>query len=176
MTDAASLPPELAARVPAGASVLSQAPGRANLIGEHTDYNEGFVLPVALGLRTAVVGRHGGGRIRLRSADAPGTVEIDPRTGVGPAAGWGRYVTAVAAVLVAAGHRLRPLEGLLVSTVPVGTGLSSSAALEVAVALALLQEPTEALTLARLCQRAENEGVGVRSGIMDQLVSAAAEP
>ena len=158
---------------PAGADVVVQAPGRANLIGEYTDVNEGWVLPLALELRTVLAGRAGGGSLRLRSLDLPdeGTVEIDLGTGAGPRAGWGRYATAVVAVLREQGRALRGFDGVLASDVPIGAGLSSSAALEVAVALAVLDEPVDPLTLARLCQRAENEGVGVQSGLMDQLAS-----
>ena len=151
--------------------VVSHAPGRANLIGEHTDYNDGFVLPVALELTTIVSGRRAPD-VLLESDGHPGSVTVDLATGDGPVDGWGRYVTAVVRVLRDEGLPIRGVRGRITSTVPVGTGLSSSAALEVAVALALLVEPIDAVHLARLCQRAENEHVGVRSGIMDQLASA----
>jgi galactokinase len=95
-------------------------------------------------------------------------------TGDGPRSGWGRYVAAVVRALRDEGWRLRGVDGVIASTVPSGTGLSSSAALEVAVALAVLDEPVEAAALARACQRAENAYGGVRSGIMDQLCSVAA--
>lgn len=167
------LPPALAAQLPRDAEIVTQAPGRANLIGEHTDYNGGFVLPVALELRTVVAARRAD-RIRLRSVGHEGTVEIDPLTGGGPTIGWGRYVGAVFEVLREHGRRVRGIDGVIASDLPSGTGLSSSAALEVAVALALLDEPIEPLELALLCQRAENLGVGVQSGIMDPLASAAA--
>ena len=157
---------------PAEAIVVA-APGRANLIGEHTDYNDGFVLPVALDLRTVVRGRRAA-TIHLASDGHADTVTVDPSTGDGPTEGWGRYVTAVVRVLNDAGLAIGGIDGLITSDVPVGTGLSSSAALEVAVALAVLQEPIGAVDLARLCQRAENDHVGVRSGIMDQLTSAGA--
>jgi len=159
------------AAAPDGADVAVRAPGRANLMGEHTDYNDGFVLPVALDLETVVVGRRIPGLVRLRSLDLPGTAEVDLATGAGTPTGWGRYVAAVARVLLEAGLPVAGLEGVLSSTVPLGAGLSSSAALEVAVATALLLEPVGPLQLARLCQRAENEGVGVRTGLMDQLSS-----
>ena len=162
---------------PADADVVTSAPGRANLIGEYTDICEGWVLPVALDLRTALLGRRIADRLVVRSLDRPedGVVEVDLRSGAGPDRGWGRYATAVVGVLRDAGLRLHGFDGMLVSDVPIGAGLSSSAALEVAVALAVLAEPVEQLRLALLCQRAENEGVGVQSGIMDQLASAAAE-
>ncbi len=154
-------------------SIVAAAPGRANLIGEHTDYNDGFVLPVALELRTVVRGRPDSS-IRLVSDGHAEAVTVDPETGDGPVEGWGRYVTAVVRVLREAGLAIRGIEGQIASDVPVGTGLSSSAALEVAVALAVLEEPIGPVELARLCQRAENVHVGVRSGIMDQLTSAGA--
>ena len=158
---------------PADADVLVRAPGRANLIGEYTDVNEGWVLPVALELATVLAGRTGGSVLRLRSLDLPdeGTVEIDLATGSGPSQGWGRYATAVVEVLREQGRAVRGFDGVLASDVPIGAGLSSSAALEVAVALAVLDEPVDPLALAQLCQRAENVGVGVQSGLMDQLAS-----
>ncbi len=168
-----ALDERLAAALPADGRVFGRAPARANLIGEHTDYNDGFVLPVALEMRT-LVGGMPHDDLRLRSLEEPGAVYVDLATGAGPTTGWGRYVTAVVRVLREDGLRLRGLDGVVASDVPVGTGLSSSAALEVAVALAILDEPIDAVRLALLCQRAENVHVGVRSGIMDQLASAAA--
>lgn len=157
--------------------VLVRAPGRANLIGEHTDADEGYVLPVALDLATVVSGRRAADRLVLRSLDLPadGVVEVDLRTGQGPTVGWGRYVTAVVGVLRDSGLALHGVDGVVASDVPLGAGLSSSAALEVAIALALLVEPIAPARLARLCQRAENAGVGVQSGIMDQFASAGAQ-
>jgi galactokinase len=166
------LPRHLARALPAHAEVVSQAPGRANLIGEHTDYNDGFVLPAALDLRVVVAGSRSD-RIRLRSAARGSTAEVDPVSGRGPARGWGRYVAAVARSLLDAGIPVRGVEGVVVSDVPLGTGLSSSAALEVAVALAIVEGPMDAVELARVCQRAENRYVGVQSGIMDPLAAAA---
>lgn len=156
-------------------TLVVSAPGRANLIGEYTDVNEGFVLPVALDLRTTLSGRPCD-RLLLTSAEVPsdGVVEVDLTTGAGPTTGWGRYATAVVASLLREGLRLRGFEGVISSQVPLGAGLSSSAALETAIALAVLPDPLEDLLLARLCQRAENEGVGVQSGIMDQLASISA--
>ena len=172
MTDT-SRAQSLLAAPPADADVVVRAPGRANLIGEYTDVNEGWVLPVALELATVLAGRAGGGVLRLRSLDLPdeGTVEIDLATGRGPSRGWGRYATAVVEVLREQGRAVRGFDGMLASDVPIGAGLSSSAALEVAVALAVLDEPVDPLALAQLCQRAENVGVGVQSGLMDQLAS-----
>jgi galactokinase len=166
------LPSHLARLLPADAQVVSQAPGRANLIGEHTDYNEGLVLPAALELRVVIGGRRAK-RIRLRSAARGTTVEVDPESGDGPARGWGRYVGAVVRSLRDAHVAVRGIDGVVASDVPLGTGLSSSAALEVAVALAIADEPIGAVELARICRHAENRYVGVQSGIMDPLVSAA---
>lgn len=167
------VPSDLREQLPADAEIIVQAPGRANLIGEHTDYNDGFVLPAALELRTVVAGSRAD-RIRLRSVGRGRPITVDPATGHGPAGGWGRYVTAVVRALIDAGRSVRGIDGVIASTLPSGTGLSSSAALEVAVALAVLDEPIEPIELARICQRAENLYVGVRSGIMDQLASIAA--
>jgi galactokinase len=151
-----------------------RAPGRANLIGEHTDYNDGWVLPVALELDTWVVGTGAsGGALHLRSLDQPGEVTVDLATGDGPTEGWGRYATAVVRALGDAGADVRGFVGLLASDVPIGAGLSSSAALEVAVASAVAARPLPPVELALACQRAENVHVGVRTGIMDQLASAA---
>jgi galactokinase len=164
---------ELTRHLPADAEIVVQAPGRANLIGEHTDYNDGFVLPAALELRTVVAGSRSE-RIRLRSVGRGRPITVDPETGRGPAKGWGRYVAAVVKALLEDGRKVRGIDGVIGSNLPSGTGLSSSAALEVAVALAVLGEPIDPVGLARVCQRAENVHVGVRSGIMDQLASAAA--
>jgi galactokinase len=153
--------------------VLSWAPGRANLIGEYTDVADGFVLPVALELRTWARGRRGGDVVRVRSLDVPDEVVVDARTGVGPTEGWGGYVTGVVRALLDAGLAPAGFEGVIASDVPRGAGLSSSAALEVASALALLDDLPPMTELALICKRAENVYVGVQSGIMDQLSSAA---
>ena len=151
------------------------APGRVNLIGDHTDYNEGFVLPAAIDLETRVRGRaRKDALIRVRSLGS--RVEIaggDPRT-VEPS--WGRYVAAVAQALAARGRPPVGIEAEVSSTVPAGAGLSSSAALEVAVALALNDAAAFALPpleLALACQEAEQVARGVPTGIMDQLSSVA---
>lgn len=162
---------ELWEQAPAGSDVAVRAPGRANLIGEHTDYNDGLVLPVALDLQTTLVGRRQQGRVRLRSLDVDEVAEVDLATGRGTTTGWGRYVTAVVAEVRSAGLALHGVDGVLSTTLPVGAGLSSSAALEVAVALALLDDRLPPVELARLCQRAEQAAVGVQTGLMDQLAS-----
>ena len=154
------------------------APGRANLIGEHTDYNEGWVLPFALDLGvTVAAGRRGDGMLAIRSCQAPGDPADLPFAALAPAAvtGWEAYPAGVAWALREDGHPLAGGASLAVdSDLPPGAGLSSSAALECATALALdglhgldLPRPQ----LATLAQRAENDFVGVPSGIMDQSAS-----
>jgi galactokinase len=151
-----------------------RAPGRVNLIGEHTDYNDGFVLPLAIDLE-CVVRASPAERIRVRSRDVPGEVDL-AADGTGEAEGWGRTVAAVARVLAELGRPGAGIDAEVASTVPQGSGLSSSAALEVAVALALcdaaaFELPAPELALA--CSRAERLATGVPTGIMDQLASLA---
>ncbi|HWE56242.1 MAG TPA: galactokinase family protein [Acidimicrobiales bacterium] len=154
------------------ATVTAFAPGRVNLIGDHTDYTGGLVLPMAIDMGTTVTGERGGGRVVLDSdAGAVGEPRIEFAVPVGAALGqegWGRYAEAVAAELgVTEG-----LVGRVTSDLPIGAGLSSSASLELAVALALGFEGP-ARELAGICQRAEQAASGVPCGIMDQLASAA---
>ncbi|HZQ64923.1 MAG TPA: galactokinase [Gaiellaceae bacterium] len=157
-----------------------RAPGRVNLIGEHTDYNEGFVLPIAIDLECVVrVGRAGGDRVRLRSTQLGGEVELPADGSAEPALtrpAWGRYAAGVVRVLAELGRPAVGFEGEVSSTVPIAAGLSSSAAFEVAVALALCDaagfEPPP-LELAQACQRGELVATGVPCGIMDQLTSIA---
>ena len=149
------------------------APGRVNLIGEHTDYNGGLCLPVQLPHRTfAAVSRRDDGLARLTSAQDDGVVEV-ALADVAPGAvtGWTSYVVGVAWALRELGHDVRGFDVAIDSTVPVGAGLSSSAALEGAVALALddlLGLGLDRETLARACVRAENEIAGAPTGGMDQ--------
>jgi len=157
------------------------APGRVNLIGEHTDYNDGFVMPFALPhTAVAAVSRRADGRLRLHSSDIEGGVvdlELDSLT-PGSDAGWASYPAGVVWALREAGHPVTGADVHLASTVPTGAGLSSSAALEVVVALALNDLFALGLPgwqLARLCQRAENVYVGAPTGIMDQTASACCE-
>ena len=145
------------------------APGRVNLIGEHTDYSGGLVLPMAIDLGTTIEGVRGGDRVVLTSDALDGTVDIPidivDLTTVEPS--WGRYVAGVVA-------EVRPdagFTGHVTTTLPVGAGLSSSAALEVAVALAIGFEGDRG-GLAAACQRAEQRALGVPCGRMDQLASA----
>jgi galactokinase len=149
------------------------APARVNLIGEHTDYSGGFVLPAAIDRGISLAARASGGVVRLDSAAHPGTVEI-PAGGGGHASGWGRYVAAVVEELALAGRPAAGLDGHLTTDIPAGGGLSSSAALEVVLATALCdvaEFTLEPLELALLCQRAELRAVGVPCGIMDQSAS-----
>ncbi|MDQ6664691.1 MAG: galactokinase [Acidobacteriota bacterium] len=152
-----------------------RAPGRVNLIGEHTDYNQGLVLPIALDLATyAACGPSGDGRLRLISEHYRETLDI-PVQDI-PAAKrtkhWTDYVIGVAQQLLTAGFTIEPKNILIRSTVPDGSGLSSSAALEVSAALALLDgRAIEPLRLVQLCQKAENHFIGMPSGIMDQYIS-----
>jgi galactokinase len=152
-----------------------RAPGRVNLIGEHTDYNQGFVLPVALQLATYVAAAPSGdGKLRVYSEDRRELREFDAAnlTDTPPARAWTDYVTGVARELVLAAYPIEGANLLIRSTVPEGSGLSSSAALEVSTALAMLQDRTiDGIELARLCQRAERNYVGMPCGIMDQYIS-----
>jgi galactokinase len=154
---------------------LWRAPGRVNLIGEHTDYNLGFVLPIALELACWVAAAPAeGSLVRVYSANT-GEERAWPAARVlelEPAGDWGDYVAGVAVELARAGYEIRPANLFIDSTVPFGGGLSSSAALEVATALALLDgRRIEPLELARLARRAENQFAGMPCGIMDQYVA-----
>ena len=152
-------------------AVRAFAPGRVNLIGDHTDHTGGLVLPMAVDLGTMVEGAPGEDEVVLRSAWAGAHVRI-PLDVTDPASvqpSWGRYVAGVVA-------ELRPeagFVGAVTTTLPVGAGLSSSAALEVAVAIALGGDLSDPVALAQCCQRAEQRASGVPCGIMDQLASTA---
>jgi len=154
-----------------------RAPGRVNLIGEHTDYNDGFVLPAAIEYYSRVgVAARPDRKLVLHSETYGETFEVDlddPR----PTARkrWTDYPQGVAVILERSGKRLRGANLLIEGNVPIGAGLSSSAALEVSVALALLANSdiaVDRVEVAKLCQRAENEFVGARCGIMDQFASS----
>jgi galactokinase len=152
-----------------------RAPGRVNLIGEHTDYNLGFVLPVALDLATYIAtAPSADGKLRMYSEFRKEMREWNAADlGVlAPARHWTDYPIGVAQELLCAGFAIEPANLLVRSTVPEGSGLSSSAALEVSTALALLAgRSLDPLSLARLCQRAERNFVGMPCGIMDQYIS-----
>ncbi|HEX8985372.1 MAG TPA: galactokinase [Bryobacteraceae bacterium] len=152
-----------------------RGPGRVNLIGEHTDYNLGFVLPMALDMASFIAAApNGEGKLRVTSENLGETVEhaVGAIADLKPARHWSDYVLGVAQQLVRAGFEIRPTNLLIRSTVPVGSGLSSSAALETSTALALLGGRTmDKLELVKLCRRAENDFVGMPCGIMDQYIS-----
>jgi galactokinase len=161
--------------------IRAHAPGRVNLIGDHTDYMGGLVLPMAVQMGTTIEAVRGGTRIELRSDQVEGvlSLELPVREPASVQPPWGRYVAGVAAELAAA--RLAAADGVAApwgllgsvsSDLPLGSGLSSSASLEVAAALALGDTGTP-LEVARRCQRAEQIATGVPCGIMDQLASAA---
>jgi galactokinase len=158
----------------------ASAPGRVNLIGEHTDYNDGFVLPTATPQRTrASLIRTADAIVRASTANIATDREGSYRLGhEAPGKGWLDYVQGVTHVLASAGYRLGGFDVKLESDVPLGSGLSSSAALEISLLRALCQAfalEIDDLTLARLGQRAENEFVGARVGIMDQMAAVFAD-
>ena len=153
-----------------------RAPGRVNLIGEHTDYNGGLVLPIAVDLSTwAAVAENGTGVARIFSSSLNKETEIRIKEGMGSVGDWSDYVRGIISGLMElTGKDLPGFDIYLASEVPVGRGLSSSAALEMSVAAALNEEfslNVGALDLVRICQKAENEFVGANTGIMDQYVS-----
>jgi galactokinase len=164
-------------RFDASPTFIVRAPGRVNLIGEHTDYNDGFVLPMAIdrALWIALQARHDR-RVLCHALDLDQTTEF-PLEGIEHTdAGWAEYLKGVAWALQGAGFSLRGWQGVLAGDVPLAAGLSSSAALEMATARAfgaVSDLPWEAARMAKLGQRAENEWVGVNCGIMDQMISAA---
>jgi galactokinase len=157
-------------------SGLFRAPGRVNLIGEHTDYNDGFVMPAAIDFSCYSAIRSRSDRtLSVYSQQFQENIEFNlDRLGGPPKKHWTDYVRGVAAVLRDEGYPLKGADLLIDGQVPIGSGLSSSASIEVSSALALtsLGGITVPLgTLARLCQRAENAYTGARCGIMDQFVS-----
>jgi galactokinase len=156
------------------AEVIAVAPGRMNVVGEHTDYNDGFVLPAAIDRFTAVaLSWRDDDRIKIQSEQVGARVELDRLPSV-RSSGWADYALGVA-------HEMRQRFGAgpgfelaIASDIPIGSGLSSSGALEVATAMAMLRGLAKTLSdieLARLCQGAENRYVGAQTGIMDQLTS-----
>lgn len=169
-----------AARASRDAIRVVHAPGRVNLIGEHTDYNAGFVLPAAIDLGvTIALLPSDDDRVEVTLADTGDRAGFDLAAIGPPRDAWIDYIAGVAWALTAAGLPVRGFRGVLGSDLPAGAGLSSSAAVELAAAWALSggERPTPAtLDLARLAQRAENEYVGVSSGLMDQFAVAFGEP
>lgn len=157
--------------------LIVRAPGRVNLIGEHTDYNEGFVLPMAIDRAVWIALRPRADRrvaVHALDVDKRGEFDLDS---LERGEGWLEYLKGVAHELQVAGYKLRGWEGVMTGDVPRGAGLSSSAALEMAAARAFAAVggfAWEPMRMARIGQRAENDWVGVNCGIMDQAVSAAA--
>jgi galactokinase len=153
-----------------------RAPGRVNLIGEHTDYNDGFVMPAAIDRSVYVrISSREDRKLEIRSENFGEQVEFDlDQPNPQPRGHWSDYVAGIAVMLERAGHRLRGAHLHIRGEVPLGSGLSSSAALEVATACALTANShlnIDRRELALLCQKAENEFVGARVGIMDQFAS-----
>jgi galactokinase len=157
-------------------SFVVRAPGRVNLIGEHTDYNDGYVLPAAIDLEIRIECVASGDRrvdISLAGDGQRESFSLDSLPS--PRGAWIDYVCGVSGALIGAGVPIGGFSGVLTSTLPAQAGLSSSAALELAAAWALLSAAgadVERLELARICQRAENEYVGVKSGLMDQFAAS----
>lgn len=163
---------------------IYSAPGRVNLIGEHTDYNDGFVLPAAINFRTWIAASHRGDRIveaialdETDAYDAPTQTRfsLDQELTKDPNARWSDYLRGMVNELLNAGFNLSGVNLVITGNVPRGAGLSSSAALENVIALALTNmanEKIDGVTAARLGQAAENNYVGCQCGIMDQMVSA----
>jgi len=167
---------EPSAAIDRAAIRVVRAPGRVNLIGEHTDYNDGFVLPIAIDRAISIAFiPTDDGRVTLSLAEGGDTAGFSVDD-VGRRRGhWIDYVAGTAWAMADAGLPLRGFRGLLASDLPQAAGLSSSAALELASALALSggdEPPVDRMTLARIAQRGENAYVGVQSGLMDQFASA----
>jgi galactokinase len=156
--------------------MIFRAPGRVNLIGEHTDYNDGFVMPAAIGFYTWVAASARSDRtLHVRSGEFHETIDLSLDSLAGPPRKhWSDFVRGVAAVLESRGVHLSGANLIIQGQVPMGAGLSSSASLEVATGLALLataQAEVPQLELVKICQRAEHEYVGTRCGIMDQFIA-----
>ena len=157
-------------------SFIVRSPGRVNLIGEHTDYNDGFVLPMAIdrAVWVALRPRHDG-VVLVYSLERSDPAEFELSELEYEGTGWVEYVKGMSKMLQDAGHDLTGWEGVLTSDVPIGSGLSSSAALEMAVGTAFAAVsgfPFDGVEMARLGRKAENEWVGAMTGVMDQMISA----
>ena len=158
-------------------SVQAFAPGRVNLIGEHTDYNEGLCLPFAIqrGVTVTATPLEGGNEIRTSATDLA-EEDTFPLAAPGPAEGWRAYVRGAASELRQAGVQIAPCRLEITSDLPQGEGLSSSAALTVATCLALGAADLDRAELARLCSRVENEWTGAQTGLLDQLAVLCSGP
>src|SRR4051794_31001888 len=160
-------------------AVRARGPGRVNLIGEHTDYNDGLALPFAIDRGVTVTAEPGDGdRIQAEARDL-GEDDAFELGRVERATGWRAFVRGTVAELQAAGHTLRACRLTIEGDVPHGSGLSSSAALEAALSLALLglagEDPGDRVELAKLCSRVENDWVGAETGLLDQLSALCGE-
>jgi len=155
---------------------ITKSPGRVNLIGEHTDYNDGFVLPMAINYSSWIALRsRNDSRIVVTALDFDESLEFDLNSISKGENDWREYIKGVAWALQQDGHQLTGWEGVLSGNVPIGAGLSSSAALELALARAFSLVSGfewDPARMALTCQKAENLWVGVSSGIMDQMISA----
>jgi galactokinase len=156
---------------------IFRAPGRVNLIGEHTDYTEGFVMPLAINLYAYVAAAsRNDNRIRVYSENVGEFAELDlSDSRLNLQGQWSAYILGVAASLISAGHTVNGADLLIHGDVPMGAGLSSSASVEVASGFALLAMSGESMPpaqLAKICQRAENHYAGAMVGIMDQMMAA----
>ena len=159
---------------------LVRAPGRVNLIGEHTDYNDGFVLPMAIN-RAAMIAftPRNDSIVVVESIDMKDVLVFDLNDFTKGSSGWGEYVKGVAWALQEDGVQIQGWDGVVVGDVPIGAGLSSSAALEMAIARTFVLASGcewDKVSAARVGQKAENQWLGVNSGIMDQMICVAAEP
>ena len=166
--------------------LIVRAPGRVNLIGEHTDYNDGFVLPMAIdrSVWIAFSGRTDS-QVRIHSLDMSTALQSDLEAdsafdlnSLTKGKGWAEYIKGIADQLLQAGYTLRGFDAVMTGDVPRGAGLSSSAAVELAAARAFAASSDiewDAAQMARFAQKAENEWVGVNCGIMDQMASAASK-
>ena len=155
---------------------ITRSPGRVNIIGEHTDYNDGFVLPMAINYATWVALQPREDRqVRITALDMGEKLNFSLDQFDRGLGGWREYITGVAWALSEAGYHLNGWDGVVSGNVPIGAGLSSSASLELALAraFALVSDlEWDPVQMALLCQKAENHWVGISSGIMDQLISA----
>ena len=161
--------------------VRARGPGRVNLIGEHTDYNDGLALPFAIERGVTVTAEPlAGNEVELRALDL-GEQDAFPLAAPERASGWRSFGRGMVAELGAAGFALRPARLTIEGDLEHGSGLSSSAALEAALALALLavageEEPADRRDLARICSRVENDWVGAETGLLDQLATLCGQP
>jgi galactokinase len=163
-------------RLYGGEPRIFRAPGRVNLIGEHTDYNDGFVMPAAIEFYVWVaIGPRSDSKVVVHSTNFSEMFEFDLCDSNSRGTGaWSDYVEGVAVMLQRAGNALQGANLVIRGDVPIGSGLSSSAAIEVATGLALMENSglaVDRVQLAQICRRAENEFVGARVGIMDQFIS-----